>query len=237
MVMAMAASNHKDCGEYFAPLHQALAIVMQKVYRDIDGHNGAFIVSGYVQPWDRKLKKLAEARWIDTIFGISALMSISTQLSYCKSMGSLCKDHGTPFLKLVEAATSNIAVSVIQDSQLHLASIHRKTKEVASNRANSSDPASYDDEDSPNVLLSLVKFRSSSAASSGSNLRRESDYIGESKEVISKDKDMLLEYFQVINTARHTVERNSSNHSVEMVFSQFAFLQLIKNRWLTKVVA
>jgi hypothetical protein len=80
-----------------------------------------------------------------------------------------------------------------------------------------------------------VKFRSSSAASSGSNLRRESDSIGESKEVISKDKDMLLEYFQVINTAKNTVERNSSNHSVEMVFSQFAFLQLIKNRWLTKV--
>jgi hypothetical protein len=80
-----------------------------------------------------------------------------------------------------------------------------------------------------------VKFRSSSAASSGANLRRELDSIGESEEVILKDKDMLLEYFQVINTARHTVERNSSNHSVEMVFSQFAFLQLIKNRWLTKV--
>jgi hypothetical protein len=77
MVMAMAASSHKDCGKYFAPLHQALATVMQKVYGDIDGHNAAFIVSGYVQPWDRKLKKLAEARWIDTIFAISALMSIN----------------------------------------------------------------------------------------------------------------------------------------------------------------
>lgn len=236
MVMAMAASSHKDCGEYFAPLHQALATVMQKVYGDIDGHNGAFIVSGYVQPWDRKLKKLAEARWVDTIFAISALMSISTQLSYCKSMGSLCKDHGTPFLKLVEAATSNIAVSVIQDSQLHLASINRKTKEDTANGANSSKSATYDEEDSSNVLLSLVKFRSSSAASRGSKLRKELNSIGESKEVISKDKGMLLEYFQVINTAKNTVERNSSNHSVEMVFSQFAFLQLIKNRWLTKVV-
>ena len=237
MVMAMAASNHKDCGEYFAPLHQALATVMQKVYRDIDGHNGAFIVSGYVQPWDRKLKKLAEARWIDTIFAISALMSISTQLSYCKSIGSLCKDHGTPFLKLVEAATSNIAVSIIQDSELHLASINRKTKEDGANGANNSKSASYDEEDSSNVLLSLVKFTDSSATSSRSNLRRELDSIGESEEVISKDEDMLLEYFQVINTARHTVERNSSSHAVEMVFSQFAFLQLIKNRWLTKVVA
>ena len=106
-------------------MHEAIPEIMQKVYGDIEAHNQAFIKSGYVSIWNPELAEFAEGRWIDTIFGISALMSITTHLSHAKSLGVLCCEHGIPFIKLAEAASINIATSAIKDAQLHLHSLRR----------------------------------------------------------------------------------------------------------------
>ena len=126
----MDANNHKSCETYFGNLNQVVAEIMQKVYGELESHNRAFIDSGYVNIWDEKLAELAEGRWIDTIFGISALMSISTQLSFAKSSGSLCVEHGVPVIKLAEATSINIASSMIKDSQIHLHSLLRLEKSL-----------------------------------------------------------------------------------------------------------
>jgi len=118
-------SKHENCDSYFSKMYEAVSIIMQKVYGDLEAHNQAFIKSGYVSIWNPELSEFAEGRWIDTIFGISALMSISTQLSHAKSSGALCCEHGIPFIKLAEAASINIATSIIKDSQLHLHSLRR----------------------------------------------------------------------------------------------------------------
>lgn len=118
-------SKHENCDRYFSVMYDAVSIIMQKVYGDLEAHNKAFIKSGYVCTWNRELSELAEGRWIDSIFGISALMSISTQLSHAKSSGMLCYEHGIPIIKLAEAASINIATNIIRDSQLHLHSLGR----------------------------------------------------------------------------------------------------------------
>lgn len=120
-----AVSKHDACDRYFPTMYEAISVIMQNVYGDLDTHNLAFKESRYVSIWSDALLEQAEARWIDTIFGISALMSISTQLSYSKNSGTLCAQHGVPLIKLAEAASINIATSIIKDSQVHLHSLRR----------------------------------------------------------------------------------------------------------------
>jgi len=126
--MVMAATNHEVCDEYFSVICEAINMIMQRVYGDLEAHNQAFIRSGFVSSWDERLAELAKGRWIDTIFGISALMSISTQLSYSKNSEALCCNHGIPVIKLAEATSINIATNMIKDSQLHLHSLLIKEK-------------------------------------------------------------------------------------------------------------
>lgn len=121
-------SEHQSCDDYFAVMYEALSTIMQKVYADLDQHDEALLAGGYVQPWNEEIAEIAEGRWIDSLFGISALMTITTQLSYAKSSGNLCPTHATPFLKLSEAASVNIATYLMNDSQIHLASLMRSLK-------------------------------------------------------------------------------------------------------------
>ena len=129
-------SKHDNCDSYFSKMYEAVSIIMQKVYGDLEAHNNAFIKSGYVSVWNPELSDFAEGRWIDTIFGISALMSITTHLSHAKNSGVLCCQHGIPFIKLAEAASINIATSIIKDSQLHLHSLRRFYAEEIEKGAN-----------------------------------------------------------------------------------------------------
>lgn len=123
--MVMVANNHSECDAYFMNLYQAVFLVMEKVYAEHDAHLKNFVGSGFVTKWNGELVELAKGRWIDTLFGISSLLSITTQLTHMKNTGKLCLEHGTPFLKLAEAAQVNIATNIIKDSQIHLASISR----------------------------------------------------------------------------------------------------------------
>jgi hypothetical protein len=194
MGMGVAVSEHQSCDEYFSVLYEALTTIMQKVYADLDEHDQTLLAEGYVQPWSDKIAEVAEGRWIDSLFAISALMTISTQLSYAKSSGNLCSKHATPFLKLSEAASVNIATYLINDSQIHLASLMRGLKL-----------------DIPRENLPEVK----------SMLREQA----------------LSKYLSLIDNVSETVEKQSSTHSLEMVFSQFRFKQLVGTKWTGKMSA
>lgn len=126
--MAMAATKHDNCERYFGPLYQALEVVMQRVYGESDFHRDTFVNNGYVAPWNEHLRDVAEERWIDSIFGISALLSVTTQLNHSHSQGKLCIKHGLPFLRLAQAAASNIAVYMVDDALLHLSSLRREAQ-------------------------------------------------------------------------------------------------------------
>jgi hypothetical protein len=121
--MAMDATKHDSCDLYFSPLYQAVEIVMQRVYGGSELHRNSFVNKGYVMIWDEHLKDIAEERWIDSIFGISALLSVTTQLNHSQSQGLLCVQHGLPFLRLAQAAASNIAIHMIDDALMHLSSM------------------------------------------------------------------------------------------------------------------
>ena len=126
--MVMAATKHDTCDRYFGPLYQAVEIVMQRVYGESDFHRDSFVNNGYVTPWNEHLRDVAEERWIDSIFGISALLSVTTQLNHSHSQGKLCIKHGLPFLRLAQAAASNIAIYMVDDALLHLSSLRREAK-------------------------------------------------------------------------------------------------------------
>ncbi len=126
--MVMAATKHDTCERYFGPLYQALEVVMQRVYGESDFHRDSFVNSGYVAPWNEHLRDVAEERWIDSIFGISALLSVTTQLNHSHSQGKLCIKHGLPFLRLAQGAASNIAIYMVEDALLHLSSLKRQAK-------------------------------------------------------------------------------------------------------------
>lgn len=126
MVMVMAATKHDTCERYFGPLYQAIEIIMQRVYGESDFHRDSFVRNGYVAPWNEHLRDVAEERWIDTIFGISALLSVTTQLNHSNSQRKLCIQHGLPFLRLAQAAASNIAIYMVDDALLHLSSLRRE---------------------------------------------------------------------------------------------------------------
>lgn len=128
MVMVMAATKHGTCERYFGPLYQALEIVMQRVYGESDIHRDTFVNNGYVTTWNEHLRDVAEERWIDAIFGISALLSVTTQLNHSHSQGKFCIKHGLPFLRLAQAATSNIAIYMVDDALLHLSSLRGGAK-------------------------------------------------------------------------------------------------------------
>lgn len=121
--MAMDVTKHDSCDLYFSPLYQAVEIVMQRVYGGSELHRNSFVNEGYVMIWDEHLKDIAEERWIDSIFGISALLSVTTQLNHSQSQGLLCVQHGLPFLRLAQAAASNIAIHMIDDALMHLSSL------------------------------------------------------------------------------------------------------------------
>lgn len=124
----MVANNHSECDAYFRNLYQAVFLVMEKVYAEHDEHLKKFVISDFISEWNDQLVEVVKGRWIDTLFGISALLSITTQLTHLKNTGKLCLEHGTPFVKLAEAAQVNIATNIIKDSQIHLASIYRHFK-------------------------------------------------------------------------------------------------------------
>ena len=126
--MVMAATKHDTCERYFGPLYQALEVVMQRVYGESDFHRDSFVNSRYVAPWNDHLRDVAEERWIDSIFGISALLSVTTQLNYSHSQGKLCIKHGLPFLRLAQGAASNIAIFMVEDALVHLSSLKRQAK-------------------------------------------------------------------------------------------------------------
>ncbi len=132
MVTAVDATKHDSCDRYFNPLYQAVEIVMQRVYGESDLHRNAFVHNGYIRKWNEYLKDVAEGRWIDAIFGISALLSVTTQLNNSRSLGKLCPQHGVPLLRLAQAAASNIAIYMVEDALLHLASLKRKEKTIKS---------------------------------------------------------------------------------------------------------
>lgn len=127
MVMAMAATKHDSCDQYFKPLYQAIEIVMQRVYGESDAHRNSFVDKGHIIGWNEKSSILVQERWIDTLFGISALLSLTTQLNYSRSQGKLCMQHGLPFLRLAQAASANIAIHMIDDSLIHLSSLRCKS--------------------------------------------------------------------------------------------------------------
>jgi hypothetical protein len=124
----MDATNHEICDQFFRPLYQAVEIIMQRVYGDADIHREAFVRKGNVVAWNEHLRDVAEERWVDTIFGISALLSVTTQLNHSHSQGKLCSQHGLPFLRLAQAAASNIAIFMVDDALLHLSSLRREVK-------------------------------------------------------------------------------------------------------------
>lgn len=189
-----AVSNHKKCDKYFSTMYEAVSVIMQRVYGDLEAHNRAFVVAGYINVWNEELSEIAKGRWIDTIFGISALMSISTQLSHAKSSGVLCCEHGIPFIKLAEAASINIATTILKDSQLHLHSLRR--------------------------------------AQQGQIERNEQSNLPQDSK-----KLLLVDYLELVDHARGIVVEHTNTHSVEMVFSQYPFENLIESKWLTKEVA
>jgi len=125
--MAMAATKHDSCDQYFKPLYQAIEIVMQRVYGESDAHRYSFVDNGHIMRWNEKSSILVQERWIDTLFGISALLSLTTQLNYSRSQDKLCMQHGLPFLRLAQAASANIAIHMIDDALIHLSSLRCKS--------------------------------------------------------------------------------------------------------------
>jgi len=126
--MVMAATKHDTCERYFGPLYQAVEVIMQRVYGESDFHRDSFVNNGYVASWNEHLRDVAEERWIDSVFGISALLSVTTQLNHSHSQGKLCIKHGLPFLRLAQGAASNIAIYMVEDALLHLSSLRREAK-------------------------------------------------------------------------------------------------------------
>lgn len=183
----MDAINHNSCNQFFRPLYQAVEIIMQRVYGDADTHRKAFVCKGFIAEWNEHLRDVAEERWIDTIFGISALLSVTTQLNHSHSQGKLCSQHGLPFLRLAQAAASNIAIFMIDDALLHLSSLRQESK----NNKSVEDPNS----------------------------------------TFGTRDNLLDSYWEVVNQAIELVEDNSTDHQVEMVFSQFRFRELIARQW------
>jgi hypothetical protein len=193
METAMDAINHANCDQYFRPLYQAVEIIMQRVYGDADIHREAFVRKGLVAEWNEHLRDVAEERWIDTIFGISALLSVTTQLNHYHSQSKLCSQHGLPFLRLAQAAASNIAIFMIEDALLHLSSLRRVVKN--------------------------------------------SQFIDNPKSSFGTSEKLLDSYWEVVNQASELVEDNSTEHQVEMVFSQFRFRELISKQWKERIAA
>lgn len=232
--MVTVVSDHRDCDEYFAVMHKALSTVMERVYGDIEAHDQTFIKSRHIQPWNENLAELAEGRWIDTIFAISALMTISTQLSYARSTNSLCSEHGIPFLKLVEAASSNIAANLVRDAQVHLDSIWIKALKDTSRESQYEGLFSNETKERSNVVLNSGREKEQSLTgidySSIKGKTNDSKVPG----LISKNQQLLEEYLSVMNKARETVQLHISIHSIEMVFSQFPLHKLIEKQWLAK---
>lgn len=234
MGMVTVVSDHRDCDEYFAVMHQALSTIMQRVYGDIEAHDQTFIKSRHIQPWNENLSELAEGRWIDTIFSISALMTISTQLSYARSTNSLCSEHGIPFLKLVEAASSNIAANLVRDAQVHLDSIWMKALKDASRESQCEGLFSNEKKERSNVVLNSVRKKEQNLIGIGHSSKKGKANDSKAQGLISKNQQLLEEYLSVMNKARETVQLHISTHSIEMVFSQFPLHKLIEKQWLTK---
>jgi len=234
MGMVTVVSDHRDCDEYFAVMHQALSTIMERVYGDIDAHDQTFIKSRHLQPWDENLAELAEGRWIDTIFAISALMTISTQLSYARSTNSLCSEHGIPFLKLVEAASSNIAANLVRDAQVHLDSIWIKALNDKSRESQHEGPFRNKERERSNVVLNSVREEEQDLVGTGYRSMKKKTNNSKPSELITRNQQLLEEYLSVMDKARETVQLHISIHSVEMVFSQFPLHKLIEKQWLTK---
>lgn len=193
MVTDMDAINHNSCDQFFRPLYQAVEIIMQRVYGDADIHREAFVRKGLIAEWNEHLRDVAEERWIDTIFGISALLSVTTQLNHSHSQGKLCSQHGLPFLRLAQAAASNIAIFMIEDALLHLSSLRRESTKNKS--------------------------------------------VEDPNSVFGTSDNLLDSYWEVVNQASELVEDNSTEHQVEMVFSQFRFRELIAKQWKERSAA
>ena len=234
MGMVTVVSDHRDCNEYFAVMHKALATVMERVYGDIEAHDQTFIKSRHIQPWNENLSELAEGRWIDTIFAISALLTISTRLSYARSTKSLCKEHGIPFLKLVEAASSNIAANLVRDAQVHLDSIWLKALKDKSRESEFEGFFSNEAKERSNVVLNSVREKKQDlTGTSYSSIKGKTNDL-KPPGMITKNQQLLEEYLSVMNKACETVQLHISIHSVEMVFSQFPLHRLIEKQWLSK---
>ncbi len=234
MGMVTVVSDHRDCDEYFAVMHKALSTVMERVYGDIEAHDQTFIKSRHIQPWNENLAELAEGRWIDTIFAISALMTISTQLSYARSTNSLCSEHGIPFLKLVEAASSNIAANLVRDAQVHLDSIWIKALKDTSRESQYEELFSNETKERSNIVLNSEGEKEQHLTGIGYSYIQEKTNDSKVPGLISKNQQLLEEYLSVMNKARETVQLHISIHSMEMVFSQFPLNKLIEKQWLAK---
>lgn len=232
--MVTVVSDHRDCDQYFAVMHKALSTVMERVYGDIEAHDQTFIKSRHIQPWNENLAELAEGRWIDTIFAISALMTISTQLSYARSTNSLCSQHGIPFIKLVEAASSNIAANLVRDAQVHLDSIWIKALKDTSGESQYEGLFSNETKERSNVVLNSGREKEQHLTGIGYSYIQEKTNDSKVPGLISKNQQLLEEYLSVMNKARETVQLHISIHSIEMVFSQFPLHKLIEKQWLTK---
>jgi hypothetical protein len=234
MGMVTVVSDHRDCDEYFAVMHQALSTIMQRVYGDIQAHDQTFIKSRHIQPWNENLAELAEGRWIDTIFSISALMTISTQLSYARSTNSLCREHGIPFLKLVEAASSNIAANLVRDAQVHLDSIWIKALKDASKESQCEELFSNEEKERSSVVLNSRREKEKDLTGIAYRSMKKKTNNSKPSEMKTRNQQLLEEYLSVMDKARETVQLHISIHSVEMVFSQFPLHKLIEKQWLTK---
>ena len=234
MGMVTVVSDHIDCDEYFGVMHRALSTIIERVYGDIEAHDQAFIKSRHIQPWNENLVELAEGRWIDTIFAISALMTISTQLSYARSTNSLCSKHGIPFLKLVEAASSNIAANLVRDAQVHLDSIWMKALNDKFRESQHEGLFRNEEKERSSVVLNSVREKEKDLTGTGYRSVKNETNNSKSSELITKNQQLLDEYLSVKDKARETVQLHISIHSVEMVLSQFPLHKLIEKQWLTK---